>query len=35
MAGVKVTICGVNTQELPLLSAKEKKERAFIKDKGW
>ena len=26
MAGVKVTICGVNTQELPLLSAKEKKE---------
>ena len=26
MAGVRVTICGVNTKDLPLLSAKDKKE---------
>lgn len=25
MAGVRVTICGVNTKDLPLLSAKDKK----------
>ena len=26
MAGVRVTICGVNTKDLPLLSAKDKRE---------
>jgi RNA polymerase sporulation-specific sigma factor len=35
MAGVKVTICGVNTQELPLLSAKEKKELLLVITGYW